>query len=242
MIGTRAGTLRHGAPLVVDLGFGASPATTVEMFTRLRALNPAIRVRGLEIEPERVELARSAEREGLSFGLGGFELEVPTPPAAVRLFNVLRQYRAEDVERIWSLLTARLAPGGFVVEGTCDEVGRRATWVTLERQGPVALTLSTHLATLGAPSDLAERLPKALIHRNVPGERIHAFFQAADAAWAQSSAVAPFGLRQRWRYMAARLAEGGWTLLDDAHRWRLGELTVAWGDVAPGRPGDAPGR
>ncbi|WP_233556048.1 class I SAM-dependent methyltransferase [Galactobacter caseinivorans] len=235
MSGTRAGLLRHGEPLVVDLGFGASPSTTVEMFTRLRSLNPALRVHGLEIEPERVERARAAQRDGLSFGLGGFELDVSPAPTAVRLFNVLRQYREEDVEQIWSLLTSRLAPGGFVVEGTCDELGRRATWVTLERGGPVALTLSTHLATLGAPSDLAERLPKALIHRNVPGERIHAFFQAADAAWAQSTAVAPFGLRQRWRFMAARLKEGGWNLLDDAHRWRLGEVTVAWGDVAPGR-------
>lgn len=235
MSGTRAGLLRHGEPLVVDLGFGASPSTTVEMFTRLRSLNPELRVHGLEIEPERVERARAAQRDGLSFGLGGFELDVSPAPTAVRLFNVLRQYREEDVEQIWSLLTSRLAPGGFVVEGTCDELGRRATWVTLERGGPVALTLSTHLATLGAPSDLAERLPKALIHRNVPGERIHAFFQAADAAWAQSTAVTPFGLRQRWRFMAARLKEGGWNLLDDAHRWRLGEVTVAWGDVAPGR-------
>lgn len=29
-------------------------------------------------------------------------------------------------------------------------------------------------------SDLAERLPKALIHRNVPGERVHALPVAAD--------------------------------------------------------------
>ena len=33
------------------------------------------------------------------------------------------------------------------------------------------------------PSDVAERLPKALIHRNVPGEGVHALLAEADRAW-----------------------------------------------------------
>jgi len=234
LFSTQGRLLRHGDPLLVDLGFGASPATAVELFERARALNARAEVLGLEIDPSRVELAAAtATRPGLNFALGGFELPTPRPPHVVRLFNVLRQYREEDVPDIWSTLTSSLAPGGLVIEGTCDEIGRRATWVHLERGGPVSLTLAAHLGSLGTASELAERLPKALIHRNVPGERVHALFGELDAAWAASSIVAPFGLRQRWRWAAARMASTGWPVIGGDSRWRQGELTVAWEAVAP---------
>jgi SAM-dependent methyltransferase len=233
LLASHASLLRHGSPLLVDLGFGAAPVTTVEMFERVRGLNPAARVTGLEIDPARVAEARSAARDGLDFAHGGFEVPTPQRPQVIRLFNVLRQYQEDDVAQIWGLLCSRLAPGGVVIEGTCDELGRRAAWVALDSSGPRTLTLATQLASLGAPSDLAERLPKALIHRNVPGEKVHALFKAMDAEWAASTAVAPFGLRQRWRFMARRLREGGWAVLGDDHRWRQGELTLAWDAVAP---------
>lgn len=233
LTGTQGSLLRHGPAKVVDLGFGASPVTTVEMFSRLRELNPDITVTGLEIDPARVAEAQSAAEAGLDFRLGGFEVPVRPDPAVIRTFNVLRQYREEDVADVWALLTSRLAPGGILVEGTCDEIGRRACWVTVDAAGPVSLTLSTRLAGLETPSELAERLPKALIHRNVPGERVHDLFTALDAAWARASVVAPFGLRQRWRAMCVDLVGQGWALLDGPHRWRLGELTVAWDQVAP---------
>jgi hypothetical protein len=208
------------------------------MFTRLRQLNPAVQVTGLEIDPGRVAAAQLAARDGLDFSLGGFELPVASAPVVVRAFNVLRQDREEDVATVWDSLVAGLAPSGILVEGTCDEIGRRACWVTVERSGPVSLTLSTRLAGLAAPSELAERLPKALIHRNVPGEPIHDFIAGLDAAWERAAAVAPFGLRQRWRAMCADMVGQGWRLLDGPQRWRLGEITVAWDQVAP--TGQAP--
>ena len=87
-------------PLIVDLGFGASPVTTVELYLAVRAVAPAAEVTGLEIDPARVasacrELAvlraGGAALPGLSFALGGFELPVPRRPQLVRAFNVLRQ-------------------------------------------------------------------------------------------------------------------------------------------------------
>src|SRR3954454_13617835 len=60
-------------PLVVDLGYGATPVTTAEWFTRLRAIQPRVEVVGIEIDPDRVAAARPHEREGLSFRRGGFE-------------------------------------------------------------------------------------------------------------------------------------------------------------------------
>ena len=53
----------------------------------------------------------------------------------VRAFNVLRQYDEAEVAAAWAALTARLAPGGLLVEGTCDELGRLAAWVTSTRPG-----------------------------------------------------------------------------------------------------------
>ena len=107
----------------------------------------------------------------------------------VRAFNVLRQYEEAEVAAAWATMTARLAPGGLLVEGTCDELGRRCCWVTLDATGPLTLTLACLPSDLDQPSDLAERLPKVLIHRNVPGERVHALFAALDHCWARA---APF--------------------------------------------------
>lgn len=98
---------------------------------------------------------------------------------------MLRQYDEAEVAAVWARLTARLAPGGTLVEGTCDEIGRRHVWVALGPEGPRTVTFATRLGSLGRPSDLAERLPKALIHRNVPGEPVHAFLTGFDRAWAR---------------------------------------------------------
>ena len=53
----------------------------------------------------------------------------------IRAFNVLRQYDESEVDAAWTAMTARLAPGGLLVEGTCDELGRHAWWVALESGG-----------------------------------------------------------------------------------------------------------
>ena len=88
--------------------------------------------------------------------MGGFELPVPRRPALVRAFNVLRQYPEEQAWAAWSRLRAGLAAGGVLVEGTCDEIGRRAVWVTLparpraQRDGAALITFSARLASLSA--------------------------------------------------------------------------------------------
>ena len=81
------------------------------------------------------------------------------------------------------MLRAGLAPEGLMLEGTSNEVGRRAVWVTLDRQGPLTLTFSWAMAQVDPPSAIAERLPKVLIHHNVPGQPVHALLTDLDAAW-----------------------------------------------------------
>lgn len=225
--------LRDAAePLVVDLGYGALPVTTVELASRLRTVRADVRVVGLEIHPERVRLARELAGDIVEFGLGGFELAGHTP-VLVRAFNVLRQYDVADVPAAWAEMTGRLAPGGLLVDGTCDELGRRCCWVLLDAAGPVSLTLSCDPFAIERPSDLAERLPKVLIHQNVPGQPIHRLLQAADRAWATTAGHGVFGPRVRWRAMLDLLVDEGHPLEPPRRRLRDGVLTVPWSAVAP---------
>jgi hypothetical protein len=246
----RAVLRSQARPLIVDLGFGASPVTTLELYRRVRAVTPEAEVTGLEIDPERVaaacrQLARLRAAgdalPGLSFAVGGFELPAARQPVLVRAFNVLRQYPEERAWTAWSRLRAGLAPGGALVEGTCDEIGRRAVWVTLPAlsgaHDAALITFAARLAALERPSDLAERLPKTLIHRNVPGEPVHQFLRDFDRAWDSAAPYSAFGPRQRW-LAAVRSLSAAWPVITrppqgGLRRWRLGEVTLPWAALAP---------
>lgn len=232
-------------PLVVDLGFGASGVTAFELEARLHRARPDVEVLGLEIDPARVATART-QLEGVragtapfrtdarvSFATGGFEVPSARRPRVIRAMNVLRQYDEADVAAAWRRMAERLEPGGLLVEGTCSEIGRVATWVAIDAQGaPETFTVALRLAELEAPSVAAERLPKALIHRNVPGERVHDFLAALDREWERAAPLSAFGAVQRWRGAMQAMTDAGWPLRTPA-RWRLGEVTVPWSAVAP---------
>lgn len=225
----------YQSPLAVDLGFGASPWTAVELLQRLRKVRADMRVTGVEIDPARVAAALPYERDGLTFLHGGFELPLPggARPVLIRAANVLRQYDEHEVAPVWARLRGRLSvPDGLLVDGTCDEIGRRHVWVALGPEGPRSVTFAARLASLSAPSDLAERLPKALIHRNVPGEPVHAFLRDFDRAWATASPYGALSARQRWIRAVGALATD-WPVTGGPHRWRQGEVTVSWHALAP---------
>jgi len=236
------GLLREAAePLVIDLGYGATPVTAVELRGRLAtAVRADVAVVGLEIDPVRVAAARPyADPPRLEFGRGGFEL-AGLRPVVVRAFNVLRQYREEEVVAAWRQMTAT---GALLVEGTCDELGRVATWAVVEHGEPRTLTLSARLSDLDHPATFAERLPKALIHHNVDGEPVHELLRAVSRAW--ETEATPFGPRQRWLATCRRLRDDGLAVLDGPARWGRGELTVPWPEKGragpPQRTGPAPG-
>ena len=221
--------------------------TTLELHSRLRRVRPDVEVRGLEIDPARVASANgqlATVRAGgtsfprdaaVSFARGGFEVPLPDGrrPTVIRAMNVLRQYSEHEVGAAWTRMASRLAPGGVLVEGTCDEIGRVCTWVAVDSAGtPQSLSLSLRLPGLEHPAIAAERLPKALIHRNVPGERVHDLLSDLDREWDRAADMSAFGPVQRWRRTVAALAVAGWPV-GDRLRWRLGELTVPWAAVAP---------
>jgi len=226
-------------PIVVDLGYGASPITAVELLARCKTVNPHTRIVGVEIERERVERGLAVATDDLRFTLGGFETPLPADFGAgtrvdiIRAFNVLRQYDESEVVAAWALMQGRLTEEGLLIEGTCDEIGRLASWITLTRERPILFTVSLRLAGLENPSKVAERLPKALIHHNVAGERIHEFLQALDLWWNTHAPLGVFGASQRWIAVCKSMTEAGWPIKQETKRWRLGEISVDWDAVAP---------
>ena len=179
---------------------------------------------------------------------------MPRRPALVRAFNVLRQY---PEERVWAGLdpaAGRAGPGRRAGRGHLRRdrpprgLGHPARACRARTAGPGrardavagrSITFSARLASLDRPSDLAERLPKALIHRNVPGEPVHQFLRDFDRAWDRAAPYSAFGPRQRWLAAVAALSVG-WPVLrappcGGPRRWRLGEVTLPWTALAPAR-------
>ncbi|SKA91806.1 hypothetical protein SAMN06295879_1548 [Agreia bicolorata] len=238
---------RSADPLVVDLGYGASGVTAFELQHRLARVRADVEVIGLEISPDRVRTATeqlTRVRAGattfspdarVSFALGGFETPLPDGrlAAVIRAFNVLRQYDESDVPDAWRLMVSRLQPDGVLVEGTCNEIGRVSSWITVTSAGPQTFTISLRLSDLEKPSIVAERLPKSLIHHNVPGQPVHALLSELDRAWQHNAGVGVYGATQRWLASVEALDAAGWSILGARSRRRLGELTVPWAQVAP---------
>lgn len=238
---------RTPEPLVVDLGYGGSAVTTLELSQRLARVRRDVEVLGLEIDPDRVRTALAqlaSVRAGatpfpadssVSFARGGFEIPVPGDrrPAVIRAMNVLRQYDEPEVLPAWVRLAGRLQPDGLAIDGTCDEIGRVCSWVAIGRDGPRTVTISLRLTGLTAPSVVAERLVKILIHRNVEGEPVHRFLDALDRVWRANAPLGTFSPVQRWTASIRMLAEEGWPVQAHPGRWRLGEVTVPWSAVAP---------
>jgi len=226
-------------PLAVDLGYGKTPVTAVELLGRLEKLAPAIRVLGIEIDPARVSEAKALQHSHLAFEHGGFEVPIPKVFSdredvdLIRALNVLRQYSESEVLSAWGLMQSRLSNHGLIIEGTSDEIGRVASWITLDKSKPLTFTISLRLQGLDKPSKVAERLPKILIHKNTPGNNIHRYLLELDLAWEKAAGYAAFGSAQRFVQSTKTLLQAGWPIENSPKRWRLGELSVAYEAISP---------
>lgn len=216
----------------MDLGYGKTPVTAVELLSRLQKVSPKIRVLGIEIDPARVAEAKPLEHNLLRFTHGGFEIPIPIEYSdrkdvdLIRALNVLRQYSEAEVQAAWSQMQSRLSENGLLIEGTSDEIGRVASWITLTKNEPVSFTISLRLQGLDQPSKVAERLPKILIHKNLPGNLIHRYLHELDREWDKAAGFGAFGSAQRFVQVAKAMVEAGWPIEIKPKRWRLGELSV----------------
>ena len=203
--------VRHMRGLYVDLGYGFYPVTSSETLRRLRRLNPKLQVLGVEIDPQRVADAQPFSEPGLRFRLGGFNLPLlPGEGASViRAFNVLRQYEEAAVEAALAALAGALTPGGLLIEGTSDPLGRLLAFNLFEKQPQAlvrtALVLAPALQAGFQPRQFQAVLPKNFIHHAAPGGPIDGFFADWHAAWQHARREAG-ETRQVFALAAVRLA------------------------------------
>lgn len=180
-----SGALRGGTSLIVDLGFGAYPWTTLEMRQRWLRINPRIRVLGVEIDPQRVATALPyADPPAVDFRLGGFNLwDIVGPHRArlIRCYNVLRQYDEAAVRPALIEMAKALEPGGLLIEGTSNPTGRIVAFDVYRRESDLliheVLVFGTNFRAPVEPVDFQTILPKRLIHHMLD-PRPSAFFGA----------------------------------------------------------------
>jgi hypothetical protein len=214
--------IAEGSPLILDVGYGAQPWTTIEMLERLRRINPQVRMLGLEIDAERVAIAKPyAEPPMLDFQLGGFNVRdvLGTEKATIiRCYNVLRQYDESAVPGALIELSAGLVPGGVIIEGTSNPSGGRVVFDVYERIAEAeadqlvplrhrALVFGTNFRTPIEAIDFQPILPKRLIHRMLE-PALAEFFARWQHEWVirrTPGNVPP--RRQIWKATAERLIE-----------------------------------
>ncbi len=230
---------RAGDPVAVDLGYGAAPWTAVEL---LAGCARCARTPGSSASRSNRPGWRPPgpySDRGWSSVHGGFEVPLPggpgRAPVLIRAANVLRQYDEDAGGRRMAAAVRAAGSGRAAGRGHLrrDRAAARLGGPG-SRRAPHGHLRDPARLPADRPSDLAERLPKALIHRNVPGEPVHAFLRDFDRAWAAAAPLGALGARQRW-LAAVRSLAADWPLAGDPRRRRQGEVTVRWEALAPRR-------
>ena len=241
--------LRRAAdPLVVDLGFGASAVTALELHARLARARPDVEVVGLEIDPSRVARARASARGG-----------------ARRVQRRSRRMRACRSPSAGSRCRRRGRRRG-------DPRDERAAAV---RRGGGARRLATHVRAARAGRSARRgdvrrtrphrargwrsgRMPRPRRSRSRCGSRAWSIRRSRRSDCRRRSSTGTFpasactrssvALDDEWERAAGHVAvrsgaavggarsrrcrTAGWPV-QERSRWRLGEVTVPWSAVAP---------
>jgi len=224
----------------VDVGFGEYPWTTLESALAFRALNPDLRVIGVDRDPQRVALARVYENARTSFRQGGFELPLAPGESArlLRAMNLLRTYPEAAVLRAHEALGASLCEEGLLLEGSSDTSGGVLVAHLLRREGGglrrEALLFHTDFSHGFAPLLFRDWLPRDLRRRVKSGEPIQAFFSAWTDAWKAAREDGAASPREAFSASVERLSESLPGV--DLHPWLRTEGYLVWrppGGVPP---------
>lgn len=212
--------LTAGAPLVVDVGYGAYPWTALDMHARWQAINPHVRLLGVEIDPTRVATALPyAQPPAIDFRVGGFNL-AGEPTRIIRAYNVLRQYEEDAVAEALAQMSGVLEPGGLLIEGTSTPSGGRVAFDVYQKVGDGLvhreLVFGSNFRPRSSSIDPVEFqaiLPKRLIH-HMTDERPAAFFDSWRRALAKTRSLGyPANGAQTWSLAAALLrTHHGWSV------------------------------
>lgn len=183
LLGAHRPLLSAPGGLFIDLGLGDSPSTTIELAAALHALNPSAHITGIDSDPARVSAAQPSSRPPfLRFLPGGFD-SLPAPARLIRMMNVLRGYRADELEAARSLVRSSLAPDGLLLEGSSDPRGALLTAHLLRRSAYDGLLFFTTFDRGFAPLMFRDWLPRDLRRSVRPGTAIHSLLHAWTATW-----------------------------------------------------------
>ncbi|MFO0594461.1 MAG: methylase [Myxococcaceae bacterium] len=173
--------------LFVDVGYGESAVTTLEWARSLRTVNPSARVVGLDLHAPPALPSNEVELHQ-----GGFEACARFSPAAVvRAMNVLRGYREEEVAPARAQLSAGLAEGGVLIEGSTDTDGHvLVAWVQ-PKQGARSLLFHTDFERGFSPWLFRDWLPRDLRRGVKAGTAVFELLTAWEARAAASGATSP---------------------------------------------------
>lgn len=234
-----------GRAYFVDLGYGATPVTTLESAMRLRSVNPTLPILGVEIDRKRVDAAQPFAGEGIEFRLGGFNLPLgiwqrgpwagmPEHARMVRAFNVLRQYDEAAAHAAYDCMAAYVLPGGLLIEGTSTSDG--SLWVAnIARRTAVplspgeslpgdalwhmeALVFSQNFRRPFDPRLHQAVLPKHFIHHMASGHPVDDFMTTWRRSVLETAGYRVWGNRAWWVAAAKRLAAQGYSI-DTRDRW-----------------------
>ncbi|HLT29170.1 MAG TPA: methylase [Myxococcaceae bacterium] len=203
-------------PVVVDLGFGETPVTSLELLETLRAMHlETPGVIAVEQASHRVAAARAstAEDTRLAFREGGFDL--PVHPGEdvrwVRVMNVLRGYPLEAAREAHQRLGRCLPDEAWVWEGSADPRGHLLTCHLLRVRGGtlerVGLLFGTDFDRGFAPLQFRDWLPRDLRRSVRPGHPLHAFFAHWTAAFEAARGAGVQTSRERFRVSIRRLGQ-----------------------------------
>ena len=233
----RCPELLDGRGAIVDVGYGESPATTIELAQAVRAVTPSLRVVGVERKRGQAAFPQGGQvpnRSGKS-SLSPLPLELVEgdftscaalgPTAVVRAMNVLRGYREEEVPAIHAALGAALVDGGLVLEGSTDTEGHvTVVHVLRRRRGQLvreALLFHTDFSRGFSPWLFRDWLPRDLRRRATPGTAIHELLTRWEA---QAKGSAP---RARFLSSVQGIVEASpWELEHGFARWTRMQLKV----------------
>ena len=206
--------------LVVDVGVGHAPTTTVE----LAAAVAPVRVVGVERDADYIANARAAA-PGLEVRGGGFDLPLDADERArlVRAVNLLRAYPAAQAADARKRMGASLRVGGLLVEGSTDrtgDVGACGLWRRTEH-GLVGEALWMHVDTARG---FHPEMIRGVLPRDLRGPPPHPVFRALLQQWTQAwSAVRARGVTD-----PQALLEGSVARVPDLDGARAAHGDVVW--------------
>ena len=110
----------------------------------------------------------------------------------IRAFNVLRQYEEAEASTAWTAHVRAAGAGRVLVEGTCDEIGRVASWVARDAgEGGPRRRADDHLRrarrVVAPPSDAGRTAAQDAHPPQRAGRAGARLLTAFDRAWAASA-------------------------------------------------------